>query len=198
MPIKLISSGGGSVILDAPSTGSNFTVNVPALNGNLVTTADTGTITQGMLGAGLAGNGPAFSVYRNAAQSVPHNTFTRINFDVEEFDTANRYDNTTNYRFTPNVAGYYQITVAVSLNLPGASASTMIAAIYKNGSIVTQHYITSSGISNTYSGNVSKLIYMNGTTDFIEGYVYQNQGVDRSIQTGPSWSYMTGFLARAA
>ncbi len=59
MPIKLISSGGGSIILDAPSTGSNFTLTVPAETGNVITTAastginasaiSTGTISSGRL-----------------------------------------------------------------------------------------------------------------------------------------------------
>ena len=70
MPLKLLSSGGGSVIVNATSTGSNFTVNVPAVNGNIVTTADSGTITQAMLGSGVyAGYGPAFSVYQSSAQT---------------------------------------------------------------------------------------------------------------------------------
>ena len=108
MPVKLLSSGGGSVIVNATSTGSNFTVNVPAVNGNIVTTADTGTITQAMLGSGVyAGYGPSFSAYQSSAQTLSTNTWTKAQYNVEEWDTANCYDNATNYRFTPNVAGYY-------------------------------------------------------------------------------------------
>lgn len=35
MPVRLNSSGGGSVTLDVPSTGSAFTMTLPAANGNL-------------------------------------------------------------------------------------------------------------------------------------------------------------------
>ena len=35
-------------------------------------------------------------------------TNTKIVFNAKEFDTANAFDSTTNYRFTPQVAGYYQ------------------------------------------------------------------------------------------
>ena len=38
MPLKLISSGGGSVILDANTTASTYTVNVPAEGGSMLTT----------------------------------------------------------------------------------------------------------------------------------------------------------------
>lgn len=49
MPIKLISSGGGSVILSAPSTGSTYTLTTPALSANLVSDGDTGTVSTNML-----------------------------------------------------------------------------------------------------------------------------------------------------
>lgn len=49
MPLKLNSSGGGAVTLDVPSTASLFTLTAPAVNGNLVTTGDSGTVTNTML-----------------------------------------------------------------------------------------------------------------------------------------------------
>lgn len=41
MPLKLISGGGGSVILSANSTGTNYTVTVPAENGTAITSGAT-------------------------------------------------------------------------------------------------------------------------------------------------------------
>lgn len=38
MPLKLITAGGGSVILDANSTASTYTINVPAQGGAMLTT----------------------------------------------------------------------------------------------------------------------------------------------------------------
>lgn len=49
MPLKLNSSGGGSVTLDVPSTGSTFTATLPAVTGNVVTTGDTGSVSATML-----------------------------------------------------------------------------------------------------------------------------------------------------
>lgn len=51
MPIKLNSSGGGSVTIDVPSTASNFTLTAPAGTGSIITTADTGTVTGTMMAA---------------------------------------------------------------------------------------------------------------------------------------------------
>lgn len=39
MPLKLITAGGGSVILDANTTASTYTVNVPAEGGSMLTSA---------------------------------------------------------------------------------------------------------------------------------------------------------------
>lgn len=49
MAVKLNSAGGGSVTLDVPSTASNFSQSIPAVNGTLVTTGDTGSVSQTML-----------------------------------------------------------------------------------------------------------------------------------------------------
>jgi hypothetical protein len=49
MPVKLNSSGGGSVTLTTPSTASDFTATFPAVTGNVVTTGSTATVTPAML-----------------------------------------------------------------------------------------------------------------------------------------------------
>ena len=52
MPLKLITSGGGSVILDANTTGSNFTVNVPAQGGAMLTTGSLSGINASAMSVG--------------------------------------------------------------------------------------------------------------------------------------------------
>lgn len=49
MPLKLLSSGGGSIILSAPATASNYTLTTPAVNANVITDGDTSTISANML-----------------------------------------------------------------------------------------------------------------------------------------------------
>ena len=77
---------------------------------------------------------PAFSAYRNGSQSaLVSGTWTKVLCNTEEFDTNSNYDNTTNYRFTPTVAGYYQINGAIS---PIAfSGNYLSCGIYKNGTV---------------------------------------------------------------
>lgn len=49
MPVKLNSSGGGSVTLTTPSTASDFTATFPAATGNVVTTGSSAVVTPAML-----------------------------------------------------------------------------------------------------------------------------------------------------
>ena len=52
MPVKLNSSGGGSVTLDTASTASDFTATFPAVTGNVVTTGSNAAVTPAMLSIG--------------------------------------------------------------------------------------------------------------------------------------------------
>jgi hypothetical protein len=46
--------------------------------------------------------------------TITSNTFTKVQINTEEFDTNSNFDSTTNYRFTPTVAGYYQVNGSVN------------------------------------------------------------------------------------
>ena len=139
---------------------------------------------------------PAFSAYRNGTQSFTANAWTKIHYNVENYDTANCYDNSTNYRFTPNVAGYYIFIVSINLN--GSSNPTVSGTgLYKNGTSyrfgpVNYFTWTNQGsILGTYSA------YMNGTTDYVEGVAYSS-GTSPFVGSDSSQSIFEGYLVRSA
>ncbi len=170
----------GTITLQAPSiAGTSTVLTLPATSGKVLTDTT----------PNLAGNGPAFGVYKNSAQTA-YSGFAKVKLDFEEFDTDNCFDSTTNYRFQPTVAGYYQI----SGNATRASANcSMAAAIYKNGSNIKQGPVTY-----TYSGGafVTGLLYMNGTTDYVELWAYMD--VTQDLVSSQNGTYFCGFLARRA
>ena len=171
-------TGSGTMTLAGPSTNSNQTVNIPDATGTMM----------------VSGNMPAFSAYRSTSQSISNATWSKVLCQTEEFDTAGYYDNATNYRFTPLIAGYYQISGSVSF----ASASNFIMSIYKNGTeYATVATIGISGILDS-TGATSKLIYFNGSTDYAEVYCYQNTGGALNVQGRIQSSYFTGVLVRSA
>ena len=171
-------SGTGSMTLSAPVTNSNQTATLPDATGIVM----------------VSGNMPAFSATQPTSQNFSSSTATKITFNNEEFDTNSCYDNSTNYRFTPNVAGYYQISAAVGLNSTGGL--TGLIFIYKNGSAYRRGTQTSSAGS-TYDATVSSLIYFNGSTDYVEIYVYLN-GTSPSTTTDTNSNWFTGVMVRAA
>ena len=63
---------------------------------------------------------PSFSARITSNQSVSATTWTKMACATEMWDTDSKYDNTTNYRFTPTVAGYYMF----SMGCRGASSTT--------------------------------------------------------------------------
>ena len=173
-----------SIVLSGDTSGT-VTVAVPSVAGtNTVTiAAQTGT---------LNAAGPAFSAYLSATQSFTANTFTKIQCNVEEFDTASCYDNVTNFRFTPNVAGYYQISGAFTNAT--AYAGTAVS-VYKNGSSY-KRFQNNNGASTVSTIAGSCLVYLNGTTDYIELWALTN--TTQNAYAFADSTYFQGFLARGA
>ena len=116
------------------------------------------------------GYGPAFSAYRSTSQTgVTSSVFTKVQLTSEYFDTANCFDSSTNYRFTPTVAGYYQVNAILFLSGTGMTSAGCF--IYKNANLFSYgSYMSLSVNISTFVSSVSNVIYMNGTTDYIELY----------------------------
>lgn len=162
------------------------------INGDTgVSKVQDGVIVQADLASGVAGTGPAFSYYQSVSQSMTANVQTKITYTSSEFDTTGGMFSSS--RFTPTIAGYYQITAKV------APVSTIAAwsncTIYKNGSKYKSGFSTSTSAS-VDSPTVTALVYCNGSTDYIEIYCIQNQSQNTS--TGSSEAYFQGVLVRAA
>lgn len=137
--------------------------------------------------------GQAFSAYLPSVTTVTNATRTKIAASTEEFDTGNVYDNTTNYRFQPTVPGYYEIKTNVEAGGTTTSVAFVIACIYKNGAEAAR----ATTAKDVCAVLCSKLIYLNGTTDYVEGYGQINATTPQ-FQGGATSTYFQGFLARAA
>ena len=142
---------------------------------------------------------PAFSATFASDYSFSHNVWQKIPFSTEEFDTNSDYDHTTNYRFTPSVEGYYLINLTARVNYTGTAGTQVYNLIYKNGSPYTMSEITSAS-GTKGQPCVTALIHMNGSTDYVEGYVRTNNQspfIDANVGDGSSLPKFQGYLARA-
>ena len=122
----------------------------------------------------VSGNMPAFSAYLSATQpTYAAGTSSKIAFNTTRFDTNTNYS-TVNYRFTPTVAGYYQINVNITTTQVSNLNTRYQLMLYKNGAL----YYEVGGYNGTsgdlQAGILSTVISMNGSTDYVEVYIAPN------------------------
>ena len=134
------------------------------------------------------GNGPAFSAYQSSAQTLSSATFTKLLFQTEEWDTNNNFASST---FTPTVAGYYQVSGGLAVS---SVLTSIRVAIYKNGTVYKYiNFDYSSSASTAYG---SALVYLNGSSDYIElyGRVAAGQALDAILHA----TYFQAAMVRGA
>ena len=159
-------SGSGTMTLAGPSTNSNQIVNIPDATGTMM----------------VSGNMPAFFAYLTADQSITTGTYTKIAYDAEVFDTNNNFASS---RFTPTVAGYYQISGGFDSTDTTAAITRVVLTVYKNGSQFI--HLTDFATGSAYAITGSALVYCNGSTDYIELYGLING-------TGPKFTGLVGSI----
>ena len=176
------------------------TQGVDKVQDNVIATADLqdGAVTAAKIASGVAGTGPAFSAYLPSNQTISSATWTKVTLSAEDFDTANCF-NTSTYQFTPTVAGYYSITGSV-FGGAGGNLQNFFVRISKNGTSVSEFgdAYTSAILDDGFRSN-TMLVYLNGSTDYMELYAYQTGGATGLYGNGSNPSTrLSGFLARAA
>ena len=175
-----------SIVISGDTSGA-ITLAAPAVSGTNTATlpAATGTVM-------VSGNMPAFSAYKSTDQTgISNNTWTKITFDTETFDTNSNF---ASNRFTPTVAGYYQIQGQTAF--VGTAMTNQGLAIYKNGSEYNSVYLRSSASDLAFQ--VVNLVYMNGTTDYVEIYGRIVGSSSLYFASGSANCFFSGSLVRAA
>jgi hypothetical protein len=125
---------------------------------------------------------PAFHAYGSGSnQTIPDQTATKITiFNSEIFDSDNCFSSN---RFTPTVAGKYFVYANMYWDT-GTQNDYHNGAVHlrKNGSNYTSidnNWNASGG--NAMSNHVGAIMDMNGSTDYVEVYVYQNTNSGNSV-----------------
>jgi hypothetical protein len=166
-------------------------------SGNTITVGASGDTTNviGTLnkdGVAVA-NTPAFEARLSSGHAVATGTWTKINVNTEVYDTNSTYDNSSNYRWTPGVAGKYVIYGQVGFDSM-SDHKYLYMALYKNGS---QLWTDGTSLNQTStSGTLGAAT--RGTwsidldaDDYVELYAYHNNGNNRDASSG--WCYFGGY-----
>lgn len=192
--------GTPTVTLGSDATGDTFYRS----SGGTVTRLAIGTANQVLTSNGTvptwatpssSGNSPSFSVHRNGTAQTggfgASDSFVKIQWTTEEFDTNNNFDPTTNYRFTPTVAGKYLLTVCIATTSSVVDQKNMYVAIYKNGSLYKLSTVRTSGSSGP-SVSVSAVVDANGSTDYFEIYGATNDTGAYDVDGATTKSFWSG------
>jgi hypothetical protein len=164
--------------------------------GQITNSAGSGNITIGS-GVTLLSNVPAFQAFISSNQTLSDNTQVKIQADTESFDTDNCYDNSTNYRFTPTVAGKYCFYANVRTSAGDDNNASTSGSIYKNGSIAAQlqqHTHISAEAANISAGNMI-ILEANGSSDYFEffGLCNDTSGDGEAIGNSYPITYFGGY-----
>ena len=186
------------------SASNNFTIYQPATpDGTLrigVGNADSPTEVGQFNANGYkpaANSVPTTRVYLNSDSNMGGSTWTKCPIDVEEYDLTSDFDSSTNYRFTPSVAGYYQVNARVRFNSSGTRTFDL-CGIYKNGGLYTYGVLSLASTTSDVGVTISDIIYLNGSTDYIELYGF-SVGTGIYMQGGTTYNcWMSATLIQQA
>ena len=136
---------------------------------------------------------PAFHASLSAHQTISDVTVTKVQFNTELFDTDNCYDNSTNYRFTPTVAGKYFIYTHIDGDTTGTNKTDAVYLyIQKNGTTAafTMNQPYTAAEANNIGLTLNTTLDMNGTTDYVEvsAYIDVVTGFDARVQGASTYS----------
>lgn len=186
-----------SVIKDrnnwAVYSGAKFTAGTPnkldlsvaTLQESKGTLSDDAVVT--CLGLHPGNKGTAVSrVYRSAALTSPSASAAKLVFDTVDFDPDGLWD-AVNTKFVPKRPGYYW----VNLSIVSTAGTSFVAMIYKNGALRAKGPRTNTSYG--LGESVTALIYCNGTTDYLEPYLFTAAAV--GLDAGQSYMEVMGPMA---
>lgn len=168
------------------TTSGQLAVNSQGITSNELASS---SVTQAKIGSNVAGKGPAARAWASASTSVPSGIATKILLGTENYDTNSNF---ANNRFTPTVAGYYLVIAQVGW--PTAALNSVVV-VYKNG------LVWGGGVeanANTVRSNFVDVIFMNGSSDYLELYAKQSSGGTLPISTQSGDTFLSGCLIRSA
>ena len=139
---------------------------------------------------------PMFRVKQSSDQAISNATATTVQFADKTasgaFDIGG-YFNTSNYRYIPQVAGYYFFATTVTIR--AANPDYVIVFIRKNGVTMYRNLGMESNAANAHvPAHVSGIIHMNGSSDYMDVQVQHNTGSSQNTNSNFEYSNFNGYL----
>ena len=169
------------------ATGTTGTTGSTGPNGS---TGPTGAAGQGLYAGNYVTQG-----YLAADQTIPAGVDTILQF-AAQYDPQGWFTSSPTYRFQPTIAGYYLISLGIWWASVGAGGGTgqlnNQARINGNSFMILQNKIN---LTEGLSMEGTKLIQMNGSTDYIDFAGYTSNSTGQVVQKGTATGSGTWFTA---
>ena len=134
-------------------------------------------------------NTPLFRAFISGSdQTIPNSTYTKVQYNAETFDPSGVYDHSTNYRFTPGVAGYFLITAQIT-SADVSDWNNFRIRIYKNGSAIANHQARHTHADSLLISTMD----LSDDNDYYEIYVYQSSGSNKDIRNNDASNWFQAF-----
>ena len=168
-------------------TGATELAAQPAATDEIVL-SDAGTLKR--LDIKHISNTPAFSVKQSGAQTINHNTDTKLEWATEVFDSDGTF---ASHKFTPVVPGKYFLKASVLMYYANAQSEYMDVAIYKNGTKeIAERHVAGGNIEIASVVSCSGIVTAD-SDDYFEAYVYHNYGQSRTTDSNDDYTRFEGF-----
>jgi hypothetical protein len=144
-------------------------------------------------GGGIAARVSIHSVNQTG---IALSTWAKTLFDTTDYNHGGAITISPDHsRFTPTVAGDYLVSAAVAVTATGGTIQAGIAAVYKNGALVScsQTGAPAGALAGQTLTGVTDVVPMNGTTDYLECFFYGTASagtINASVNLAAAATYM--------
>ena len=141
------------------ATGSNFT----GPTGNTGPIGQTGP-------TGYGSTGTVFQAYLTGSTGIgATGSFFIVPFTYVQYDTLGGFS-TPPSKYTPTIAGYYEVKGTVAYGFPGGSQAGTPAYcyVYKNGVVAAQGTFLAAAAEGPNASHAACIVFLNGTTDYVD------------------------------
>ena len=133
---------------------------------------------------------PYFLASRATAQINLGSSGIKVQCNIEDYDPDSLYDAST-YRFTPNKPGLYFVGAYLEGTNGGTANVRICSDLRKNGSTFALTRGAEAAANRPVSVQSGVIVQMNGTTDFLESFVFFAGDVSGacSLSAARFWAY---------
>jgi hypothetical protein len=130
----------------------------------------------------------------NAAQSIPHNTITIVDFEDKTFDTHGSVTTGASWKFTALRSGIYEVMASILFNATAgwASGESIQFYLHKNGIQHSVKYFSFQAANSDYApaGSIADLVQLNAG-DYIDIRVLQSNGGSVSLINSGDYNWVS-------